>query len=303
MVFIMTLENTLFVKFKEQAEKVIADSIPLLGDKSSLRNACEYALLNGGKRLRPIIVFMVAKAIDQKLDVSNAALAIEYFHTASLIADDLPCMDNDDMRRGKPSLHKVYGEAVALLASYALISAGYRCIYKNSISHNSSPEAFLSAAGEEVCMQALDNATFNTGISGATGGQFLDIYPPDQTLETLRRVIHTKTVALFELSFVLGWLFGGGHIDRLQEVKKAAWHFGMAFQIADDFGDVEQDLSRGCETNFVVVLGVEKALKVFQEEVEMLQENLKSLGLFLGGFQELVSKLANSVEQNTAVKS
>lgn len=296
----MTLENTHLANFLDQAEKAIAESIPLLGEKSKLRDACEYALLNGGKRLRPIIVFMVAKALDQKFDVTNAALASEYFHTASLIADDLPCMDDDDMRRGKPSLHKVYGEAVALLASYALISAGYRCIYKNAHARNDNADTFLSASSDEICMQALENVTYNTGLSGATGGQFLDIYPPDQTLETLRQVIRAKTVALFELSFVLGWLFGGGRPDRIEEVKRAAWHFGMAFQIADDFGDVEQDTGRGCETNFVVALGFEKALKVFQEELSFLKESLQGLGLLEGGFQELVSVLSKSVDEHTA---
>ncbi|MFT4551448.1 MAG: geranylgeranyl diphosphate synthase type II [Chlamydiales bacterium] len=296
----MTLQNTQLADFLEYAEKAIAESIPQIGEKSKLRDACEYALLNGGKRLRPIIVFMVAKALDQKTDVTNVALAAEYFHTASLIADDLPCMDNDDMRRGKPSLHKVYGEAVALLASYALISAGYRCIYKNAHARSDNPDNFLSGSGDEICMRALENVTYNTGIAGATGGQFLDIYPPDQTLETLRRVIRAKTVALFELSFVLGWLFGGGRIDRIEEVKRAAWHFGMAFQIADDFGDVEQDTSRGCKTNFVVVAGFEKALKVLQEELSFLKESLSGLGLLEGGFQELVSGLSKAAEEHEA---
>ena len=126
-----TLNRSSFFLLRDKIEKEIARSILSFGEKTKLRDACEYALLSGGKRLRPIIVMMVADGLGHDLDVAPAALAVEFLHTASLVADDLPCMDNDDERREKPSLHKAYGESVALLASYSLIFAGYEKLHEN----------------------------------------------------------------------------------------------------------------------------------------------------------------------------
>ncbi len=163
--------------YRKRIEAQIKDSILTLGNKTHLRDACEYALLNGGRRFRPVLVMMVADAIGKKADVSQAALAIEFFHTASLVADDLPCMDDDDERRQKPSLHKVYGETIALLVSYALIAAGYECLAKNAQALRQSNASF-SHNSDRICTLALENATYNTGLQGATGGQFLDVFSP-----------------------------------------------------------------------------------------------------------------------------
>jgi len=119
-----------FDSYKQTIDKLIDDNIKDLGDENPLRDACEYALKNGGKRFRPALVYLISTSLNPDVDVSQAALSIELLHTASLIADDLPCMDDDDERRGRPSLHKVYDESIALLASYALIAAGYGCIAK-----------------------------------------------------------------------------------------------------------------------------------------------------------------------------
>lgn len=254
--------------YQNQIETLIKQKVSILGPKNALRDACEYALTNGGKRFRPALIFMIAKALGKKADVSEAALAVEFFHTASLVADDLPCMDDDDERREKPSVHKRYDEATALLVSYALIAAGYECIAKN---------ASLGADKNQICLLALENATYNTGLLGATGGQYLDIFPPNLTLSTLREVIHKKTVSLFEISFVFGWLFGGGDPSKLPLVKKAAAHFGYAFQFADDLGDVAQDAENGRKVNVAGVFGIEAAIKMFHEETQQFFETLKKL--------------------------
>ena len=117
---------------KNKVEEELKSVISNLGEKTKLRDACEYSLLSGGKRVRPIIVLMIREALGARFDVMPAALATEFFHTASIIADDLPCMDNDDQRRDKPTLHKVFDESVALLSSYTLISLGYEYIHKNT---------------------------------------------------------------------------------------------------------------------------------------------------------------------------
>jgi geranylgeranyl diphosphate synthase type II len=268
---------TVLKSYQKQVEEDIIKNISGLGEKTRLRDACEYALLNGGKRFRPALVLMVSKALGLNADASNAALAVEYFHTASLIADDLPCMDNDDERRAKPTAHKVYGEAIALLSSYALISAGYECILKCGDVMKLSDLPF-SKHSDHITVLAIQNASYNTGLLGATGGQYLDMFPEDQSLATLTEVIQKKTISLFEISFVFGWLFGGGDINQLDDVKKAALHFGMAFQIADDIEDMQQDIDNNHKVNIAVNFGKDMALEMVQNEISsffMVIEKLK----------------------------
>ena len=275
---------------RDQIEKEIAKSLLSFGEKTKLRDACEYALLSSGKRLRPMIVLMVADALGHDLDVSPAALAIEFMHTASLIADDLPCMDNDDERRERASVHKAFGESVALLASYSLIFAGYEKIQENGEVMQSAKPPF-SGFATECCSLALKKASEAAGIKGATMGQFLDLYPTNNSLETMKEVLYKKTVTLFEIAFTLGWLFGGGMISRLDEVKKAAYHFGMAFQIADDMGDVFQDEQNHREVNVATMLGKERAQVVFKKEMEGFKEKLKELSLDTPSFAKLCQML------------
>jgi geranylgeranyl diphosphate synthase type II len=118
--------------YRTQFDRELQLAVERMGDPSRLRDACAYALLNGGKRLRPALVCLVAESLGLGRDVLHAGLSVEYFHTASLIADDLPCMDNDDTRRNRPALHKAFEESTALLASYTLVAAGYGAIYDAS---------------------------------------------------------------------------------------------------------------------------------------------------------------------------
>lgn len=288
--------------YKKKIEDSLKLSIETFGIKTPLRDACEYALTNGGKRFRPALVLMIADELGHGIDVMLSALAIEFFHTASLIADDLPCMDDDDERRNKPSLHKAYGEAIALLSSYALIAAGYECLAKNAKIIKEASVSF-SKDSDRICTLALENATYNTGLNGATGGQFLDVFPPDLALPTLREIIHKKTVSLFEISFVFGWLFGGGCIGSLDKVKNAASSFGMAFQIADDLGDVEQDAINGRKVNIAAVCGLEKAYRMFHMEIESFQKSLKDLNLDRSALCHLSASLELQVRNLPSIAS
>lgn len=272
--------------YQKQIESKIREKIKQFPESGLLKKACEYALLNGGKRFRPSLVFMVAEALKSNKNVTNAALAIEYFHTSSLIADDLPCMDDDDERRSKPTVHKIYGEAVALLASYALIAEGYGAIAA------CLPEKEEHDDYKRVAL-ALENATFNTGLSGATGGQFLDIFPPDLSMKTVREVIHKKTISLFEIAFIFGWLFGGGDLKKLSNVKTCASHFGMAFQIADDLGDVEQDLKNERKINMSGIFGIETAKQLFFEEISGYRSALTNLQIDSPALLSLALSLEN----------
>ncbi len=278
----MTLSTThlaaILEPYQLKINSRLKDLINNLDGPKTLKEACAYALTNGGKRFRPALVLMIANAIDSSRDVVDAALSIECFHTASLIADDLPCMDDDDERRNRPSVHKVYGEATALLASYALISEGYACLVRN----------IKLLKEDAVGTLAFENVTCNTGIHGATGGQLYDLNPPDSSLETLLRIHQMKTSALFEIAFVLGWLFGGGDPNKLPTVKKASAHFGLAFQIADDFEDLEQDQLQGNLVNIALMKGKVEAKALFKTEIEQLKSVLKKLNLLTEDVQSLI---------------
>lgn len=277
-------------RYQDFIQAKIQERTSRFPEKGILKEACAYALLNGGKRFRPAIVLMVAEALNQKVDVFAPAFAIECFHTASLVADDLPCMDDDDERRNKPTVHKRYGEPIALLTSYALIAEGYGAIAEGLQSYiRVKPDKAVE--GSQVVVMALENASLNTGLSGATGGQFLDIVPPNLSESTLREVIHKKTTSLFEIAFVFGWLFGGGDPRKLPAVKQCASHFGMAFQVADDLGDVEQDAKKGRQVNMAGVFGVEKARTILKEEMAGYQAMLKELEIDSPSLLNLTSLL------------
>lgn len=262
----------LLLPYHKQVEKALAHQIWPAG---SLGEACRYAVMNGGKRFRPSLVLMIAKALGQN-NVEEAALSIEYFHTASLVADDLPCMDDDDERRGKPAVHRVYGEGVALLTSYALITEGYACIAKQ-------------AALPLQTKLALENAAANTLL--ATEGQHLDLFPPDDDEKTILEALRKKTVSLFEISFVFGWIFGGGNLTDLPLVKKAAYHFGMAFQIADDIDDLRQDKRRPEIINLALKLGTDKARLQLDKEKTFCLETLERLKLENSDIAKLIQSL------------
>lgn len=286
---------TILEPYRRLIEGKLQENIKQLGPKSLVRDACEYALLNGGKRFRPALVLMIAQSLGYNVDVTQAAMGIEFFHTASLIADDLPCMDNDVERRNQPTVHCVFGESTALLATYALISAGYACLAKNSFEIKRSSTHPFASESDRLCVLALENAAFNTGLFGATGGQFLDLSPPNHSLELLHEVIHKKTVTLFEISFVLGWLFGGGREEDLEIIKKCAGHFGLAFQIADDLDDMKQDLAQN-SLNLANILGKECAIQMFHEEIKNFHQILNNVHMNQGDLRSLADILTDQVQ-------
>lgn len=265
-------------KIREAFEIALKKDIEAWGEEDELKQACRYSLLSGGKRVRPLCTLSIASAISPRLDALEAALAIEYMHTASLILDDLPCMDNDDYRRGKLSVHKVFGETTALLASYALMNLSYEKIYRATFNlENSQIVSPLKA--REAGLLALKEASHASGLNGATGGQFLDLFSKNKDLSIVKEIFHKKTVALFEASFLFGWLFGGGACDFVPHVKEVAMHFGMAFQIADDLEDQIQDKKSGGKVNVALLMGTQKAHELYQEEIGFLQTKNKLLAL------------------------
>lgn len=277
--------------FQQKIEKSLKKALESWENNSKLTSACIYAIQNGGKRYRPLVVQLVAEALGKNAEVLEAALAVEFFHTASLIADDLPCMDNEEKRRGKPAIHKQFKESVAILASYALISLGYEYIYRNTQTLQTASLSFSSKA-EKILALSIQIVTQAAGLQGAPYGQFLDLYPPNQEISTLEEMIHKKTGTLFEISFGLGWLFGGGDFDHLPEIKKAAKCFGMAFQIIDDLQDQKEDIIR---FNLVQQLGSLKAIEYAEKNILLFEESMKSLGIYSSYFQKLLSLLQEKI--------
>lgn len=277
---------------KKRIDRDLDTSLAIFSDASDLFLGAKYALLGEGKRIRPILVHLTAEALGFGLDVSLAAIAVEYFHTASLIADDLPCMDNDNYRRSRPSLHRKFGETTALLTSYGFISEAFKKIEENGRLMQKAPSPFSEKALEAMSI-GLNCAAQNAGFLGATLGQYEDLMAKIDTTCDLERIIKLKTVTLFEGSFVLGWVFGGGDLAKTAEIKKLAYHFGRAFQIRDDFYDIAQDRKKERPLNYALALGETKAKAQFYEEVDRSKQILLELSIYSERFEEVLSLLSD----------
>lgn len=224
--------------------------------QKKLFSAMRYSLLAGGKRLRPIFVFDFCKMCGGNWkDATAFAAAVEMVHTYSLIHDDLPCMDNDDFRRGAPTNHKVYGEAVAVLAGDALLTAAF----------SSLANAPLSA---EARIQAVEVLSSCAGELGMVGGQVLDMQSEERqcTEQEVLDIQNRKTGALIRAACVLGVIAGGGSQRQREAAAEFANHLGLAFQIRDDMLDVignANELGKAVgmdstKNTFVQLYGLEK---------------------------------------------
>jgi geranylgeranyl diphosphate synthase, type II len=204
------------------------------GTPSRLAEAMRYSLMAGGKRLRPVLCLCFADAIAQQSTslraAEDAACALEYIHTYSLVHDDLPAMDDDDLRRGRPTSHKVYGEALAILAGDALLTEAF---------------TLVASGAEHVRVMLCRELAVAAGAAGMVGGQVLDIAEdrPAQ-MDYLTRMHGMKTGALLRASCRMGVLAAGGSAEDLQRADAYGDAVGLAFQIADDILDVTGDPSK-----------------------------------------------------------
>lgn len=205
----------------------------LLEDGHGLHNTMAYSLLMGGKRIRPFMVIETYKAFSGKNDIEKAlpfACALEMIHTYSLIHDDLPCMDNDDFRRGKLTNHKVYGDAKALLAGDTLLTYSFEVLASNS---------FVSDKSIRLATLALSRCA---GGFGMAGGQMLDLNSADniKSLDELKKMHSLKTGALIRCAMLLGYFAYTDNPDKIiiEKLEKFATNIGIAFQFRDDILDV-----------------------------------------------------------------
>ncbi len=274
--------------YSERISKALIEHLPVANDgQKSVVKAMKYSLTNGGKRLRPILVLEFCKMCGGDTEKAmDYACAVEYVHTYSLIHDDLPCMDNDDLRRGKPSCHKMYGEATALLAGDALLTHAFEI---------ASTAEFDGAKNAD----AVSLLAQNSGVCGMIGGQVLDLKyeAASPSMSQLLTVHKLKTGAMISAACLLGCIAGDATESQVLAASKFAYYLGIAFQIKDDILDVtgdEEKLGKPVgsdkdneKTTYVDIVGLNKA----QEDVEKLtQAAIESLSVFENN--EFVSSLA-----------
>lgn len=246
-----------------------------------LLDAMQYSLLLGGKRLRPFLVYSVGRMLGAELtDLDGPAAAIECLHTYSLIHDDLPAMDDDDLRRGKPTCHKAFDEATAILAGDALQTLAF-----DILAHH--PYQQVDVASQ---LQLLRELARQSGYPGMCGGQAIDLAHTNKTmtLAALEHMHQLKTGALIQCAVKLGWLCSKDqqpeHLKALQTYASA---IGLAFQVQDDILDIEGDTAtlgkpqgsdlEANKVTYPALMGLEPARKKAEELVAQAQQALHTL--------------------------
>lgn len=254
-----------------------------------LRAAMVYSVEAGGKRLRPLLLLSVVAMYDGVIaDALPAAAALEYVHTYSLIHDDLPAMDDDDLRRGKPTNHKQFGEALAILAGDALLTDAFAILSRQY------PEKGVA------CVQILAEAA---GSNGMVGGQVLDMDGENEQyhLETLKRMHEAKTGALIQAAIAMGGLFVTIPETNQTALADFSAAFGLGFQIKDDINDVTKTTAELGKTadkdviehknTFPELLGLDGAIQALQVEIAKAETALNELTVDAAPLAEILAVL------------
>jgi len=247
-----------------------------------LHQAMRYSVFAGGKRLRPVLIIAACEAVGGAAEqVLHAACALEMIHTYSLIHDDLPAMDDDDFRRGRPTNHKVYGEAHAILAGDALLTEAFRLLADPQVNRGHDPL---------VVLRVIETVARCAGSQGMVGGQVVDMESEGQAVDyaTLQYIHTRKTGALFLASIQTGAWLGGGNDAQVAALTRFGESAGLAFQIADDIldivgsqeeigKDVGSDQARGKAT-YPALLGLSEARRRAEELRDLAIAALEPLG-------------------------
>ncbi|KAK4390655.1 Geranylgeranyl pyrophosphate synthase, chloroplastic [Sesamum angolense] len=272
--------NAYVVEKANFVNKALDDAVSVK-NPPMIHEAMRYSLLAGGKRVRPMLCIAACEVVGGHQSAAiPAACAVEMIHTMSLIHDDLPCMDNDDLRRGKPTNHKVFGEDVAVLAGDSLLAFAFEFIA--TATTGVVPKRVLAAVGE------LAKAI---GTEGLVAGQVVDLSCTGNNanvgLETLEFIHIHKTAALLEASVVLGAILGGGSDEQVEKLRTFARKIGLLFQVVDDILDVtksSEELGKTAgkdltadKTTYPKLLGLEKAREFAEKLNEEAKEQLADL--------------------------
>jgi geranylgeranyl pyrophosphate synthase len=274
----------LLVDYSNQVDAQLAQLLPQAsGPAEALFAAMRYSVFNGGKRLRPALCFAAANAIDGSNgnstdNIAKVAAAVEAIHAYSLIHDDLPAMDDDDLRRGKPTCHIQFGEATAILAGDALQSLAFQQLTE------------LSDLPAETQLELVSMLSRYAGCAGMVTGQAIDLAATGQALqlEQLKTMHGYKTGALIEASVLMGAVAtGSASQQQLDALRQFASAIGLAFQIQDDILDVESSTEQlgkqqgsdvaNDKSTYTSILGLEQAR---EQAAELYQQSMASLEVF-----------------------
>ncbi|MER3446443.1 MAG: hypothetical protein C4291_06140 [Candidatus Dadabacteria bacterium] len=267
---------------KGMVDKKLVELLPNPTEPMSrLEEAMRYSILAGGKRLRPILCIAASEAVGGTIEsVIPIACAIEMIHTYSLIHDDLPSMDDDILRRGIPTNHSVFGEAIAILAGDALLTDAFSLIANHGISGDIDPF---------VIIEIIQDISRAAGSQGMVGGQALDLAleGKEVTLDVIEKMDSLKTGALIEASIISGGRIGGANENQIYHLRQYAKAIGLAFQVIDDVLDIEGGTEIGKNTGadarkkkatYPGIIGVERAKEVATELIKRAVLSLKDFG-------------------------
>ena len=304
------------INYKNELKLINLKIVKLLDSYVNNKHLLEVMThaLEGGKRLRAIIPIIIGKKKNNNLDLTKFACFIELIHNASLIIDDLPCMDNDLYRRNKKTVHHKYGTVKAQITvnfmmqlGCKLLTENFKCIENSNIINKEQLN--------KIKILIYKNINDNLGLLGAASGQIIDTCPINKflssddyeldynSMESLLNLIHLKTSTLFEISFIGSYLMSGGDIENIDKIKKAVRFFGLAFQISDDFEDIKQDMNRNNEDqkfnpNLVCKYGEEKIIKIYNKSIEQFKNIMKELSIYDIVFEEILEFLQKRIDKN-----
>lgn len=282
-------------KYKELLEDQLRKSVKRINAPAVIKEAMLYSLEAGGKRIRPLLLFATLDAFKVAPEKGVlTACAVEMIHTYSLIHDDLPSMDNDDLRRGRPTNHKVFGDAFAILAGDALLTYSFQLITETD-------EEDVDA---KTKLQLIRELAIAAGAEGMVGGQVADIEGENKALplEELEFIHHHKTGDLLAFSAVAGAMIAGAKEATIEQFRTFALHLGLAFQIRDDILDIEGNEEKigkriGSDANnhkstYPSLLTMEGAKEALTKEIALAKQSLRATGLDTTLLEELTDLVA-----------
>ncbi|MBA3975253.1 MAG: polyprenyl synthetase [Candidatus Solibacter sp.] len=291
----MSLAAVTIGEYIEQLSRRVGESLdglvpPETQPPETIHKAMRYSLFAGGKRVRPVLCIEAARAVGggEPDGIMDVACALEMIHTYSLIHDDLPALDNDDLRRGRPTSHKVFGEAMAILAGDALLT-----------------HAFVVLGGLGDARLVSELATASGTVGGMIAGQVHDIEGERQpaTAELLERIHRAKTGALLRASVRMGAIHAGADEEELDALSRYGEHVGLAFQIVDDLLDVLQTSEQLGKTagkdaaqqkiTFPAVHGIEASRRMAEQERVAAHACLEGFGANAGRLHELADLIVD----------
>lgn len=267
-----------FQSYRDEKKKLMDEALdkylpPESEPPEIIHRAMRSALFPGGKRLRPMLTLSAAEIVgSDSQKVLPTACALELIHTYSLIHDDLPALDNDDERRGRPSCHKAFGEDIAVLAGDALLTLAFDLLSRNGQ---------VEGVKKEEALSIIEEITLAIGTRGMIGGQVDDLKLEDITQPQLESIHRRKTGALMEVCLKAGAVLGGGKPREIEALSRYGQSIGLAFQIVDDIldaDDAEKDAAGGKgKTSYPAIFGLEKSK---QKATELIKEAKAQLSIF-----------------------